>query len=126
MQDPGDDDFALRDEIVHRVSGVKHNAQPVRQIRPLRPRERKVPDRLKGGPKRLDTPRSNGFGRLGGKPGPDSCKVGFRRIGKPQAERRFNPCLPRAMMRSISKSTTRPAAMSANPISMSAFNAAKA
>ena len=52
---------------------------------------------------------------------PDFGEVGLGGIGQAEGERPANSFLPRSMMRSASKSCTRPSARSARPLSMSAF-----
>ena len=55
---------------------------------------------------------------------PDFRKVGFRCVGEVEGQGLADNFLPLAMMRFLSNGRTRPAAISANPLSMSAFSAA--
>ena len=64
------------------------------------------------------------FGSFDGDVKPDFGEVGFGRVGQAEGERSANSFLPLAMMRSASKSFTRPAATSAKPLSMSLLSAA--
>lgn len=55
---------------------------------------------------------------------PDFRKVGFGRVGEMEGQGLTDNFLPLAMIRFLSNGRTRPAAISANPLSISAFSAA--
>lgn len=114
---------------VHRTRSRWHNCPRSRPA--SRSRNRYVQVRQAGneavlaiGLDLVDEPRCGRLRGFGRNVKPDFGEVGFGCVGQAEGERSDSSFLPRAMILSASKSFTRPAATSANPLSISILSAA--
>jgi len=124
MQDTNNHKLAVVMDIVDGVIAGKRNAQTGRKMAACGRGKRKVQKRFAI---RFDPgyqPRRRRLGSFDGDVEPNLGKVGFRRVGQAEGERSATSLLPRATIVAASKSFTRPAARSANPLLMSALSAA--
>lgn len=123
MQHADNHDFRFPGKIIDGIAAEERDAQVGGELMALRAGERKV---LQAGKCRADfveQARRRGFRTVVGDIGPDFGEVGFRRVSQAEVERSANSFLPLAIIFAASNFFTRPAATSARPLSMSAFNA---
>jgi proteic killer suppression protein len=119
-----DNNYRIRlRQIVDGVGTMEGHAQPWSELLTLRTGQRKETQRLARGLDRRDDARGDVDGRIGSNGEPDFGEVRLGGIGQAEGERLANSFLPRSMMRSASKSFTRPSARSVSPLSMSALRA---
>ena len=124
VQDANDHKLALVMHVIDSVVTREADTKPGRKIFAGRSGQGKVPERLAITLDLVDEPVRSRLRSFDGKVKPDFGEVGFCRLGQAEGERSANSFLPLAMMRSASKSFTRPAATSARPLSMSVLSAA--
>ena len=124
MQDANDHKLALVMHVIDGVIAGETDAQARRKMLTRGRGERKMPQRLAIAFDLVNEPPCRRLGGFDGNVEPNLREVGFCRVGQAEGERSANSFLPRAMILSASKSFTRPAATSANPLSMSVLSAA--
>jgi hypothetical protein len=113
--------------IVHVVDGIiarEADPQAGRKTGTCRCGKREMKQWLAIGLDLVDEPRCGRLRGFGRNVKPDFGEVGFGCVGQAEGERSDSSFLPRAMILSASKSFTRPAATSANPLSISILSAA--
>jgi hypothetical protein len=115
VHDAHDDDFGIGEAVVQRVVAMEVHAQAFGQLIPRWSDLRMVLDGLEA---RLDLPDQLRCRRavVGSDEAPDLDQILLGALGQSElAARRCNRSSPRRMMRSASKSRTRPASMSSRP-----------
>ena len=115
MHDAHDDDFGVGEAAVQRVVAIEVDAQALGQLIPTWSDLRMVLDGLEASLDLPDQLRCR-CTVVGGDEAPDFDQVLFGALGQSElAARRCNRSSPRRMIRSASKSRTRPALMSSRP-----------
>lgn len=124
MKNPDDDKCSLGDLVVNGIRMVKRHPQARAELVAGRANQWRVACHIYclGNPVKVTG--CSRFTRFGRNVSPDFRKVGFRCIGEVKGQGLADNFLPLAMMRFLSNLRTRPAAISANPLSISAFSAA--
>ncbi len=124
MKNPDNNKSALSHLVVNGVGMVKRHPQARTELVAGRANQRRLPRHIYrfGNPVKVTgCGRFIGFGR---NVCPDFRKVGFRCVGEMEGQGLADNFLPLAMIRFLSNGRTRPAAISANPLSISDFSAA--
>ena len=122
MQNTNDHHLILVMHIVDCIAAFERDAKASRQLLAQWPRAREDAQRLAGCLDVFDEPGRNRLTGLSSDIGPGLGQVCFCRGSQPEEERPANSLLPCSTMRETSKSSTRPAATSARPTSMSALS----
>src|SRR6185437_3181884 len=124
MKNPHNDKRALGHLVVNGVRMVKRHPQAHTESVAGWANERRVPHHIYSFGNPVKVTGCGRFTHFGRNVSPDFCKVGFRCVGEMEGQGLADNFLPLAVMRFLSNGRTRPAAMSANPLSISAFSAA--
>ncbi len=123
VQDSHNDQLAIGGQVID-VGRMEDHAQAWAELLAPGGYERRVQQRREFCLDGFEKVRGDGLRRLGGDVSPDFGKIALGRVGQSEDERVANSFLPRATIFFASKSSTRPAATSARPLSMSDLRAA--
>jgi len=124
VQDTNNHKLVLVMHVIHGVVAGEGDSEAWRKMLARGACQREMPQRFAVALDLVDKAFGDRFGGFDGDIKPNLGKIGFGGVGQAEGERSANSFLPRAIIRSASKSLTRPAATSARPLSISVLSAA--